>query len=78
MLATIRDDIWNLLNMQHITQNSKRWDNSDIHGGGHKRLKDPPTWLKVATTLKKPQPPPAFNSGVANKIWWLYKSTLVE
>ena len=36
MLATIRDDTWNMLNIQHITQ------------------KDPPTWLKVATTLEKP------------------------
>ena len=35
MLATIRDDAWNVLNMQHITPNSKRWDYSDIPGGGH-------------------------------------------
>ena len=41
MLATIRDDTQNVLNMQHITQNSKRWDYSDIPGGGHERLKDP-------------------------------------
>ena len=30
MLATIRDDTWNVFNMQHITPNSKRWDYSDI------------------------------------------------
>ena len=53
MLTTIRDDTWNVLNMQHITPNSKRWDYSDIPGGGHNTLKDPPTWLKVATTLEK-------------------------
>ena len=35
MLATIHDDTWNVLNMQHITSNSKRWDYSDISGGGH-------------------------------------------
>ena len=41
MLATIRDDTWNVLNMQHITANSKRWDYSDITGGGHKQIKGP-------------------------------------
>ena len=57
MLATIRDDTWNVLNMQHITPNSERWDYSDTPGGGHKRLKNPPTRLKVATTLEKPPTP---------------------
>ena len=41
MLATIRDDTWNVLNMQHITPNSKRWDYSDIPGVGHKKIKGP-------------------------------------
>ena len=50
MLATIRDDTWNELNMQHITPNSKRWDYSDIPVAAINRLIDPPTWLKVATT----------------------------
>ena len=40
MLATIHDDTWNVLNMQHITPNSRRWDYSDIHGGGHKKIKE--------------------------------------
>ena len=35
MLATIRDDTCNMLNMQHIIPNSERWDDSDIPGGGH-------------------------------------------
>ena len=52
MLATIHDDTWNILNMQHITPNSKRWDYSDILVVAIKRL-GPPTWLKVATTLEK-------------------------
>ena len=39
MLATIRDDTWDVLSMQHITPNSKRWDYSDIPGGGHKKIK---------------------------------------
>ena len=30
MLDTIRDDTWNVLNMQHVTPNSKRWHYSDI------------------------------------------------
>ena len=53
MLATIRDDTWNMLNMQHITPNSKRWDYSDIPGGCHKKI----TWLNVATTLEKSPTP---------------------
>ena len=58
MLATICDDTWNVLNMQHTI--------SQIRKGGIiqsspvvaiNRLKDPPTWLKVATTLEKPPTP---------------------
>ena len=41
MLATICDGTWNVLNMQHITPNSKRWDYSDIPSGGHKKIKGP-------------------------------------
>ena len=55
MLAKLRDDTWNMLNMQHIIPNSKRWDFSDIVVAINK-LKDPPTWLKVATTLENPSP----------------------
>ena len=40
-LATIRDDTWNVLNMQHITPNSKRWDYSDIPVGSHGQIKGP-------------------------------------
>ena len=32
MLATIGDDTWNVLNMQRITPDSKRWDYSNISG----------------------------------------------
>ena len=39
MLATIRDNTWNVLNMQHTTPNSKRWDYSDIPGGAHKKIR---------------------------------------
>ena len=35
MMATIRHDTWNVLNMHHITQNSERWDYSDIPSGGN-------------------------------------------
>ena len=34
MLATIGDNTWNVLNMQHIPPKLKRWDYSDIPGGG--------------------------------------------
>ena len=54
MVATIRDDTWHVLNIHHITPNSKRWDYSDPPAVAIKRLKDPPTWLKMATTLEKP------------------------
>ena len=57
MLATIRDDTLNMLNMQHIIPNSKRWDYSDNACGAIDRLKDSPTWLKVATILENPQIP---------------------
>ena len=56
MLAIIRDDTLNVLTMQHISPNSKRWDHSVIHGGGHK--KDAPTWLKVVITFFFPDPHP--------------------
>ena len=34
MLATIPDDARTVLNMQHIIPHLKRWDYSDIPGGG--------------------------------------------
>ena len=37
MLATIRDDTWNVLSMQYVIPNSKRWDYSDIPVSGHKQ-----------------------------------------
>ena len=67
MLGTIRDDTRNVLNMQHITPNSKIWDYSDIPYGGTDRLKDLSTWLKVTTTLEKdPNPHPLEISIFAN------------
>ena len=60
MLATIRDDTWNVFNMLYITPNSKKWDYSDIPSGGHKRFMVPPTWLKMATTLEKHPTPTHF------------------
>ena len=47
----------NMLNMQHIIQNSKDEIIQSSPVVAKSRLKDPPTWLKVATTLEKPQPP---------------------
>ena len=58
MLATIRDDTWKVLNIQHITPNLKWWDYSDTPAGGHKNIKEPPYMVEEATTLKKPEPPP--------------------
>ena len=39
MLVTICYDTWNMINMQHITPNLKRWGYSDIPGGGTKMIK---------------------------------------
>ena len=62
MLATIRDDPWNVLNMQHITQNSKRWYYSDPPGGGHKKIEGPAQMTEGGhQPLKKiPLPPPTL------------------
>ena len=56
---------WHMKHAQCAAQvtNSKRWDYSDIPGGGHKRFKDPPKWLKVATTLEKPSTPIHSSAG---------------
>ena len=53
VLATICNNKWNLLNMQHITPNLKRWDYSDILNGGHEKNKGTAHILKLATTLEK-------------------------
>ena len=53
MLATIRDDTWNVLNMQHIIPNSKKmglFRHPPVVAINI--FKDPPTWLKVAATLE--------------------------
>ena len=56
MLATICDDTWNVLNMQYIIPNSKRWD-SNISGDkkikGHAHMVDGGHHLRKAP---KPQP----------------------
>ena len=54
MLAIIRGDTWNVLNMQHVTLNSKRWDYSDIPGGGHKNIKGPTHMAEGGHHLRKP------------------------
>ena len=53
MLATIRDDTWNVLNIQHITPNLKRWDYSDILGGSHKKIEGPVYMLEGGHHLRK-------------------------
>ena len=53
MLATIRDDTWNELNIQHKTPNSKRQDYSDIPGGGHKKIKWPAHMVEGCHHIRK-------------------------
>ena len=71
MLATIRDGTWNMFNMQHITPNLKRWDYSDIPGGGTERkIKGPTHMIESGHYLRnRPQPPPTPQEVV---VWhWL-------
>ena len=58
MLATIRDDTGTVLNMQHTTPNSKRWDYSDIPGGGHKRIQAPAHMAEGGHHFRKAPNPP--------------------
>ena len=41
MLATIRDDTWNVFNIQHITQNWNISNYSDTPGSGQKKILAP-------------------------------------
>ena len=59
MLATVHDDKWNVLNIQHINPNSKRWDYSDIPGGGTEKSKGPTHMAEGDHHLRKdPNPHP--------------------
>ena len=59
MLTAIRDDTWNVLNLQHIALNPKRWNYSDIAGGGHKKIKWPAHKAEGGQYLRKdPNPYP--------------------
>ena len=53
--------------MQHISPNSKRWDHSDIPGGGHKIIKGPAHMVEGGHHHRKsptphPHPPPGPDS----------------
>ena len=52
MLVTIRDDTRYERNM-HITPYSKRWDYSDISGGGLKNIKGPAHMVEGGYHLRK-------------------------
>ena len=61
MLATIRDDTYNVLNMQHITPDSERWDCSDIPSCGNKIIKGPAHVVEGGHHLRKvTNPHPSF------------------
>ena len=76
MLATIRDDTWNAMNMQHITPNSKRWNYSDIPGGGTK-IKGPAHVVEVGLHLRNRTPTPT-HFGVTSQYEYLKHSVLKE
>ena len=52
-LATIRDDTWNVLNIQQITPHSKRRDYSDTPCSGHKKIKAPAHMVEGVHHLRK-------------------------
>ena len=58
MLATICDDTWNVLNMQHITPNSKIEYYSDILVVTLKKIKGPTHMVEGGHHLRNPHPPP--------------------
>ena len=63
MLDTICDDTWNMLNMEHITPNAKRWDYLDIHNGGTENIKGPAHMVQGDHDLrKKPIPHSLFST----------------
>ena len=70
MLATIREDTQNVLHIQHITPNSKRWYHSDIPNGGHKQIKGAAHMVEGGTTLEKP-PIPTHMCGTRGR--WVMK-----
>ena len=72
MLATICDDTWNMLNMQHITQIRKDGTLQTLPVVAIKRLKDLPTWLKVAITLEKAPTPTHLIIEIFYKIFNLF------
>ena len=61
MSATIRDDTWNVLNIQHTTPNSKRWEYSDTPGGGHKKITGPAHMAEGGHHLRKAPNPFSFS-----------------
>ena len=67
MSATICDDTWNVLNMQHIIPNSKRWDYSDIPGGGHKKIKGPVHVVEGGHHLRKAPNPTSLQDVYVTK-----------
>ena len=64
MLAKICDDTWNVLNMQQITPNLKRWHYSDIPSGGHKSLKGPAHMVEGGHQFRKKNSPPLPPTGI--------------
>ena len=76
MLAKIRDDTWNVCNMQQITPNLKRWDYSEISSGGHENIKGPAYLAEVGHHLWKacnPHPQPYHVWFGLNKFEYFYK-----
>ena len=76
MLATVRDDTWNVFSMQHTTPNLKRWDYSDIPDGGNKNIKGSAHMAEGGHHLRKaPNPHPWQDSDLCKnspEFYWFY------
>ena len=70
MLATIGDDTWNVLNMQQIISNLKRWDYSDILGIGTEKIKRSTHMSEGDHHLRKDPTPTHFRMEVSIYPCW--------
>ena len=76
MLATIRDDTWNVLNIQHVNPNSKRWDYSDnpmgptdmVEGDHHLRKRLFPANLRCSSC--SPLGEKSLWNGTIEDLYW--------
>ena len=70
MLDTSHVDTWNMLNIQHIALNVKRWDYSDILTGVFEKIKRPVHMVEGAHHLRE-RPTPTWHLLQIYQSYWL-------